>query len=169
MTQRRAAIAFGSLLALAAAIAPQALACRQYSPTEEQLAELPLIINVTVLRSERVESPDLQVWHIVAQGHREPDAPLSEFEFDAALATANCPLLALPKPGDAWVLRLADPASTTYDDAYPLGYLEKLKAQQAAWDKWDAENGGEIVIVPTPRPDAADTADPPPAPRPSDQ
>jgi hypothetical protein len=163
MNARRIALAVGASLAFAAAIAPQASACREYSPTEEQLAELPVIINVTVLRAEKVESPDLQVWRIVAQGHREPDAPPSEFEFYAALATASCPRLPLPKPGDPWILRLTDPASTEYDTAYPLGYPEALKAEQ---DKWDAENGGEVVIGSTPPPDAADTADPPPAPRP---
>lgn len=130
MTPRRAAIAFGSLLALAAAIAPQASACREYSPTEEQLAKLPVVIHLTVLHAEQVENPDWQIWSIKAQGLREPNAPASEFVFDVVLASASCPRLPLPKPGDPWILRLTDLASTEYDTAYPLRYLENLKAEQ---------------------------------------
>lgn len=169
MILHRAAIAFCASLALAATIAPQASACREYAPTEEQLAELPVIINVAVLHAERVESPDMQVWRIVAEGQREPGAPLSEFEFDAALATASCPLLPLPKPGDPWILRLTDPASTEYDTAYPQDYLQE---QQAYWDAYHEvknEDGTVTVTLLTPPPDAADTVDPQPAPPPSDQ
>jgi len=169
MNARRRALAVGASLALVAATAPQALACREYSPTEEQLAELPVIINVTVLRAETVESPDLQVWRIVAQGHREPGAPLSEFEFDAALATANCPRLALPKPGDPWILRLTDPASTEYDTAYPQNYSQEQQAHRDAYHEVKNEDGTVTVTFIKPPPDAADTADPPQAPPPSDQ